>query len=227
MLVSLSGIDGSGKTTLAKVLVDSLQRQGIDAVYSRPKYKICKQSEHFYHQIYGRPTAFNRSPDSTIYFHGLLMDWLTHYSDFISKHPNSVIVLDRYVYDVLAQGVHIGADVGFFDWFLQQMPQSQVDFYLDVDVKKCSQRVLARDNNNIRECESFDALIELHTIYREVMKQKCWSPLLINSDSLSQTLKKMTVQVARALDKWSFPNYYYQPSITAPICNGCQSYTYP
>lgn len=103
-LISISGIDGSGKTSIAHKLVAVLNTEGYQALYSRPKFRSCKQTEHYFDQIYGDSLSLYISPRAEFYFNILISDWLCHYADFIKDHKEMILVLDRYIVDIFAQG---------------------------------------------------------------------------------------------------------------------------
>lgn len=227
MLVSLSGIDGVGKTTIAKAVVKALSANGVSAVYSRPKFRTCKQFEYFHFQASGNPTSFNTEPDATIYFHALIIDWLSHLHDFIVQKKKEVIILDRYVYDVLAQGLHIGANIGEFDWFFEKMPKVSIDIFLRIDPDVCSRRILSRDGEVLRVFETNSNLHRLAGIYDEIRSSENWIPEVIHNESVERTTGLVLAMIDRALLDWHFPNQYCKSSPLAKFCLSCENYDYP
>lgn len=170
MRLAFSGIDGSGKTTLASSLVTRLRADGFKAVYSRPRYRVCKQMEDSVGRMYGEVTDFDQTPISTVYFNGLLIDWFTHYSDFLlSQEDDCIVVMDRYLIDVLAQGLHIGADVKHFDWLNNQLPAADLNYFMDVPVISCVERIAHRNTSPSRKFESFEQLTLLNDIYKKIL----------------------------------------------------------
>ena len=113
VLACFVGIDGSGKTTVAKALHESLSKAGIPSAYVwcgwrgfeswlfKPFATTAKNAMIKHGNTEGIATAYTKIP---------FFDCLTWLDYFIRVYPylfaslitNDIVVLDRYVYDVLA-----------------------------------------------------------------------------------------------------------------------------
>lgn len=144
VLACFTGIDGSGKTTVAKKLCESCVTAGISCNYlwcgwrgfeswlfkpfaAQTKRAMTKQ---------GNERRIASAHDKIPFF-----DYLTVLDYFIRVCPalvasslrNRIVIVDRYVYDVIL-GLH-GAgskSVRFLTWLLMRFPQPTVIFYIKV-----------------------------------------------------------------------------------------------
>lgn len=113
-LVTFSGIDGSGKTTVAKRVVAELQARGVDATYfygHRPAYRKRVQTRSFaiaFRSIWrrsGRSLTDLRRHRYARFVFGFMT--LLDYRLLMGKlrgvlRPGRVVITDRYVADVIA-----------------------------------------------------------------------------------------------------------------------------
>lgn len=227
MMVAISGIDGSGKTTVATEVVRLLNESGCPAIYSRPKYKVCKQFEFHLFQATGDGTSFNRHPESTLYVSCLMLDWLIHATDFLSQHRHLVMVLDRYLMDVLAQCLHFGGPTNHFEWFSSQMPAAELAFHLNVPPVEAYARLSARGEAP-RKFESLAQLGTLNAIYDDLMTRGFPQVERLDNCSLDKTAKVIVGRVRSSLadGRCSLEPTNATHSL-APLCSHCDSYMYP
>jgi len=226
MLVAISGIDGSGKTTLANAIANELNSRGINALYSRPKYKVCKQFEHSIGSVYGDPTLFRKEEINQSYFHGLLIDWFAHYSDFICNIKNTVVIMDRFVLDLLAQGIHIGANINSANWLLKLLPKPQLSFFLNYSSQECSRRIILRDGGNNRFFETPNELKKLSTIYNELLSKFDDYRILSNTHT-QDDLFVIVEEISENIKLTGFNNAHFLPNTVCELCSKCHSYQYP
>ena len=114
LLITFSGMDGSGKTTAAERLVASLRTRGVRAVYfygHRPSYHKEKTQLSFsilFKSMWRRsgrtPEEFARHPRvKTVYDLATFLDYLIiQWRLFVRRRPNTIVIVDRYVPDILA-----------------------------------------------------------------------------------------------------------------------------
>lgn len=226
MMVAISGIDGSGKTSVATEVVKKLNEAGYAAVYSRPKYKVCKQFEyHLYHST-GEGTSFDKDPESALYVSGLMIDWLTHSTDFLQRNGHKVIVLDRYVLDVLAQCIHFNGPSEHFEWFKSMMPDIDIGFFLHVEPEVAFERLTNRAID-LRKFETRRQLAILQQIYGRLMPT---SPkyIEIDNNSLSHSSDLIVRQVVSLYDTNQASSLRLSAARPlAPMCPCCDGYMYP
>jgi dTMP kinase len=144
VLACFTGIDGSGKTTVAKKLCESCATAGISCKYLwcgwrgfeswlfKPFAAQTKRAMTKRGNERGIASAHDKIP---------FFDYLTVLDYFIRVCPalvasslrNRIVIVDRYIYDVIL-GLH-GADsksFRFVVWLLMWFPQPTVIFYIKV-----------------------------------------------------------------------------------------------
>lgn len=226
MMVAISGIDGSGKTSVAYEVVKKLNDAGCAAVYSRPKYKVCKQFEyHLYHST-GEGTSFDIHPVSALYVSGLMIDWLTHSTDFLQRNGHKVIVLDRYVLDVIAQCIHFNGPPEHFEWFRSMMPEIDIGFFLHVEPEEAFERLINR-SVKLRKFETRRQLGILQQIYSRLIPASS-GYIEIKNNSLSGTTDLIVSKILSLHDVTHIsPVRHSAARPLAPLCPCCDSYMYP
>jgi thymidylate kinase len=144
VLACFVGIDGSGKTTVAKALHESLSQAGISSTYIwcgwrgfeswlfKPFAAQTKRAMTKRGNERGIASAHNKIP---------FFDYLTVLDYFIRVCPalvasslrNRIVIVDRYVYDVIL-GLHGAGSKSFrfVTWLLMRFPQPTVIFYIKV-----------------------------------------------------------------------------------------------
>jgi len=165
IFICFTGIDGSGKTTLAKSLTDQLNRGGFECkyVYNRLVPFLLKPFIVIGHKLYLRGKnisnnydeysttkrkAIRANPLSFIYEWLLLLDYSIQVMLKV-KIPLMLgknIVCDRYIYDTLA--TDLAVDFGYSDQkiertlnrFLLLFPKPQLIFLVDVPEEIAYQR---------------------------------------------------------------------------------------
>ncbi len=227
MMITVSGIDGAGKTTIAQTVVQQLNNLGFSALYSRPKYKVCKQLEYHLFQVTGCGTSFDRYPESSLYVSSLIIDWLTHASDFLKRNDDKIILLDRYVLDVFAQCLHFKGPTEHLAWFRTQMPSPDLEFFLDVEPVNAFARLKQR-SSDIRKFEQIGQLEVLHTIYSSLIRDSFPTTIRLLNSELHDTIEIIVDAIVRQLaGKPSLSRYSSAPRPTAPLCPCCFSFLYP
>ena len=144
VLVCFMGIDGSGKTTVAKSLCESLSNAGVAS-----KYVYCgwRGFESWLFKPFAVPTKNamikrgNGASVDSAYKSIPFFDWITWLDYFARVCPlllassltNTVLILDRYIYDVIL-GLHgVGSrSHRIVVLLLKLFPQPTVVFYIKV-----------------------------------------------------------------------------------------------
>ena len=165
IFICFTGIDGSGKTTLAKFLTERMNRDGLECKYVNTRLTpfLLKPFIMIGHKLYLRGKdisnnydeysatkrkAIRASPLSFIYEWLLLLDYSIQVMLKI-KVPLMLgknIVCDRYIYDTLA--TDLAVDFGYsnqkiertLNRFLLLFPQPQLTFLVDVPEEVAYQR---------------------------------------------------------------------------------------
>ncbi len=135
VLIAVEGIDGSGKTTHSKGLVEELKAMGVKCVYT------AEPTDGPIGRMLKANASKRRFPPEV---EALLFaaDRLEHVRRVIepSLRAGVVVVSDRYVHSSIAyQGVHVG-----FDWVRtinRFAPRPDLAVYLDVPVEVALRRI--------------------------------------------------------------------------------------
>ncbi|MCX4474626.1 hypothetical protein OOK41_30685 [Micromonospora sp. NBC_01655] len=176
MLITFSGIDGSGKTTYAETVAEALRRRGLPAFAGRPVYLTCKAVESFCEAQFGSLTSFVTRLDPQVYLHALMADWLEHLTRTLRHHEGKIILCDRYVYDVCAQLLHYRTDPAPALRLLGYFPRPALSYFLTVSPEQARARI-DRRGQAPRDLESLDNLMVLDQAYRDVRELLAWSPV--------------------------------------------------
>jgi dTMP kinase len=178
MLITLSGVDGAGKTTTSERLALALAARGYPAEVARPEYHTCKSIESFCEAEFGSPTSFVTELDPQLYLHALMADWLHHKTTVLDHHHDRVLLCDRYVFDVFAQLIHYGADLAPALSLLRFFPRPDVTLLLTITPEEARHRIERRGTPE-RELESLENLHILQRAYRDVQQVLGWNPWVL------------------------------------------------
>lgn len=139
-LIVFEGIDGSGKTTQAKMLVEYLQNKGSDVVFTdwASSATIGKYIQNMRKDnIKVVPKAFS----------------LLHAAEFAERLENlilpalsagKIVVCDRYVYTGIARDTALGVDEDYVKEIYRHAPKEDLLFYFDVPPKMALERLIKR-----------------------------------------------------------------------------------
>ena len=179
IIVAIEGIDGCGKTTQAKMLVDRLENEGYKAVYVQPIFMLLniltRSKGNDVAPISPRKTRTSQMSNSDKHgkrlfskklFMGLLgypyaLATYIFIKFYLSK--NKIVVCDRYFYQF------------FFDLFgdlsesiIKFFPRPDIAFFLDGDLDIFYSRM----DNSFDASVGRDYYAEVLSLYRRV-SQKC------------------------------------------------------
>ncbi len=137
LLVAIEGIDGSGKTTLAKNLVNRLQGKG---------YKVHYTFEPT-HSIIGK--LLRELPDN---YRSPLIETLLYAADRVHHYLSEIktkidegyiVIVDRYIHSSIAYQGALGAPLQWIIEVNRHVPKPDLAFYIDVPVEVAIQRLEA------------------------------------------------------------------------------------
>ncbi len=199
--IVLEGLDGSGKTSISRRLVDFLAGRGIDAILTK------------------EPTEnFHRDPDlegrrdyvsSMRLFFEFTADRITH-SEVIERWINEgkTVVCDRFLYSSLAyQGTIIST--GFsppekgFEWMRQVSSviklQPEMCVYLDIDPETAMTRISRRMDS----ASGFEELEFLRSVRKTYLSiPECRDGMVDAKVSLDNTFEAVKTAINRKLRLW-------------------------
>ncbi|HXU70398.1 MAG TPA: hypothetical protein VN947_13770 [Polyangia bacterium] len=144
-LIGIYGIDGSGKTTQVKMLLNALKRRGRRAEFITMQ-SDARTAAHRIAWAEGKSSAFECFDDAALLLCGafdvlrLTQSWPRDAGD---EHS---IVVDRYVPCFKATAAARGlTDFGQADLVFRRYPRPAHEFFLRIDAGRAVERILARE----------------------------------------------------------------------------------
>ena len=157
MLIVLTGIDGSGKTTAAEATVEAARQAGKSALLLRNyagRRRMSLVSARLGRQLPARAADFIETAVRTF--------------NVLNSHRRArkfdgLVVMDRHLHCQLAlRRMHGLARGRFLPWLIRRLPQPDLVIYLDIDPQEAHSRILARGTDS----ELLADLESLHDAYR-------------------------------------------------------------
>lgn len=169
MLIAFEGIDGSGKSTQARLLVENLQKFGVLCDYSKePTDGVVGQLIR--EKVLRAASVSNPFAIALLY----AADRATHV-DQLSQRKEVVHVLDRYFYSSLAyQGV-LGVPQEYILKINSFAPIPDIVFLLDIDPNMSLRRLDSFD-----EFERLDYLAKVRDLYLKLAES--FSLIILDAD---------------------------------------------
>jgi thymidylate kinase len=188
MIVTFSGIDGSGKSTRCEAVVRALQARQLPASISRPAYAANDAIKDFCAWAYGDPYAYFNQLDGDFYISCLVADWLAHLVQVLSKSESQILICDRYIYDVLAQAIHMKTAAPTLRKYWALFPTADISYFLDVSAEAAHDRLLSRKVPPIHSAEELGELRILQRAYEDLASDFKWRRLIVSDSINSQNL---------------------------------------
>jgi thymidylate kinase len=151
LLVAVTGIDGSGKSTLVQNLVAALTAQGLTAT----AFRALEADKKFIDGV-----RAHREHDR-----GQVEGFLAQYTGWslvtntrrqlVAGERVDVVVADRYVADYWANQLTFGMELDALRWVSELIPAADLTVVLDVDPATAWARVLRRDRESGWQSEEF------------------------------------------------------------------------
>jgi len=198
MIVTFSGIDGSGKTTRSEALVQLLRAKGLPALSSRPAYAANDAIKDFCGWAYGDRFAYFTQLDGEFYVSCLTADWLCHLARVLSKSQSQILICDRYIYDVLAQATHMKADAVPLRRLWKHFPRPEISYFLEVSPELAHARLRLRADAPIHAAEALCELQTLHDSYAELAACFDWPFVTVEQGACTENLAE---EVERAWNR--------------------------
>lgn len=163
-LIAFEGIDGSGKTSVANLLVKRFGEHGIDAVFHanrtlRPVREVLEAVAH----ENGHRDRFEMFGADETQFMAALLKWreLLELAPALERR-NHVVVVDRYVYNQFALAIaHATANLPLVRRLFDNFPAPDVVLFLDLEPGLAKQRIDRRG----RGSDSLEYLTRLRAAY--------------------------------------------------------------
>ncbi|MFJ4029679.1 thymidylate kinase [Paenarthrobacter sp. NPDC089989] len=164
MLIVLTGIDGSGKTTAARALVAATRDSG-SAALLLSNHAARRRLSNISRRIgWGLPPRFADAVETSIRVSNVLVSharaWL-----FACRHPRGLVVMDRHLHCQLALRRAHGLREGrVLPWLLARLPAPDAVVFIDAAPELAHHRVTVRGTDQ----ETLDHLTALRTAYSSI-----------------------------------------------------------
>jgi len=195
VIVTFSGIDGSGKTTRCQALVRLLKARGLPAVSGRPAYEANDAVKDFCGWAYGDRFAYFSQLNGEFYVSCLIADWMGYLARVLSKARAEILICDRYIYDVLAQAIHMKAQATVLRQLWPLFPPPDIGYFLDVSPDVAHARLRMRLESPIHVAESLDELRVLRGAYDQLTRNLDWNPVVVKEPTPTEDLAREVEQV--------------------------------
>ena len=161
MLIVLTGIDGSGKTTAARALVDAARRSGKGALFLG-NYAGRRQMS-----LISARLGVHLAPRLADFLETGIRTFNVLNSHRRAQHFPGLVVMDRDLHCQLALRRMYGLPRGrVLPFLIRTLPQPDLLVYLDIDPSEAHARVLARGTDS----ERLEDLESLRDAYRSLLE---------------------------------------------------------
>lgn len=196
LLLVLEGIDGSGKTAVAELVVARLTKEGFDAVKLHEPTSESKWGR----EIRARSPRGELSPAEELEFFMRDRDWHIRNRIQPALDAGKIVVLDRYYF---ANGAYQSASTGI-PWKeivrrnIEEIhaPLPNLVFVLDVPAETGLARVLGRDYVSNEQFEKIERLVKVRQAYLEMARE--YSSVFVVVDA-TRTLEQVVDEVCRRI----------------------------
>ncbi len=191
-LIVIEGIDGSGKTTISKMLLRELRSRGIRAVYT---YEPINKEFIDLIEIYGR--RLGAEIEALL----LAADRYVHVRDFIvpNLRRGYVIICDRYFYSSIAYQGARGADVRWIRSLNKFAVKPNIAIYLDVRPEIGISRIKSKNGRKLSYLEDISVLRRVREIYLSLVNNG--ELVLVNAEAtIDEVFKEVYELVIKVLE---------------------------
>lgn len=200
MIIVIEGIDGSGKSTLCRALMDTLT--DFDK-------KVCLINEpggtEMANEIRGvllshRDEEVHPATELMLYFAGRLQNIY----NILRNHEDKIIIMDRFVHSTLAYQIcgHVRHDLrGLYEQLYRHVLgdfKPDLAYYIDLDPEVALQRVMHARARDRMECMPIEFFHRCRTGFQMAVDQSEWDytmlPGTVTTDVLVDHIKRDVVQ---------------------------------
>jgi dTMP kinase len=192
VLIVLEGIDGSGKSTQAEILLKRLQEEGVDVVYfrepSKGKWgrKIKKKAIH--------PDSLTPEEELDLFLKDRRENVAKNLKPALEK--KKVVILDRYYYSTIAYQGAKGIDEKLIKRVNEEFAvEPDLVFIFDIDPQKGLERIENRKKKD-RLFEREDYLAKVNEIFRSFKGDKfVHIDALKSKEEISKEIEQIVLQL--------------------------------
>ena len=187
-LIVIEGIDGAGKTTIAKYVVDLMISKGIKAIYTREPYdsQIIKLLESKGKELGAVMEALLLAADRYLHIHEVIRPHL---------EAGYYVICDRYHYSSLAYQGARGADVNWIKTINFFVIKPDISIYLDVSPEVGLSRLSKDLKRRLRYLEDIELLQKVRSNYLKLVKSK--ELLYVNAERPLNEVKINVVNIIK------------------------------
>ncbi len=205
MFVVFEGIDGSGKTTYAKMLVKYFNSKGIKSIFTKEPTngragKLVRRAL--------RGEEYFRVSDSAARMRAIQMlfalDREQHVSNFIKRRQAAgyVIVSDRYLMSTIAYGVASGIQRRLLVELNRAFPRPDLTVFIDISPNEAIRRISgrhARAANGGPLFEKRKVLAKVHREYERILKAEGDYVLVDGNGTKEEVSKRVLAIVSKRI----------------------------
>ena len=187
-LIVIEGIDGAGKTTIAKYVVDLMISKGIKAIYTCEPYdsQITKLLESKGKELGAVMEALLLAADRYLHIHEVIRPHL---------EAGYYVICDRYHYSSLAYQGARGADVNWIKTINFFVIKPDISIYLDVSPEVGLSRLSKDLKRRLRYLEDIELLQKVRSNYLKLVKSK--ELLYVNAERPLNEVKINVVNIIK------------------------------
>ena len=191
-LFNIEGIDGSGKSTQAKIIKDILSKYFPITLRSEPT------RDGYYGKILRESFETGRK-GAKWELEQMILDRKEHVKKIISPTlaKNEIVILDRYVFSNIAYQGAAGIDPHYIEKENSFAPIPDITFFIDASVETCLERLMKRDEK-LNEMETKDNLKKVYNIYKNYEYP---NKILIQDDSIEKVTESILQEIQKILIK--------------------------
>ena len=184
MLIAVEGIDGSGKTTVVRFLIEELRKRGYDVV----AFKEPTDSE------YGRRIRQilkerKVSPEEELKLFIKDREFDVQNNILPALKSGKIVIMDRYYYSTIAYQGALGLDVEMIRKLNEQFPKPDLVIILDVSPETALKRIKAK-----RRPDRFEDLEYLRKV-REIFLSLKNNVVVVDAERNIEDVKRDVLKV--------------------------------
>lgn len=193
LLISLEGIDGSGKTTQANLVENALSELG---------YKVKYTQEPSKGKIGLLLREYLSDPNSSPFVDALLFaaDRIEHYENEIKPNLERGIsvITDRYLASSIVYQGSQGVPFSWVEFVNNRVPVPDIHLYIDIDIQTALKRISKASRDVIEKFEQEETLLNIYNGYKQLINRK-WFTLIDGNGTIEEVTKRLVQKIEEKL----------------------------